>query len=287
MIFQSRLFVLFIFMSISSCGISEHAIESASDVLNDTGIDSCSENFSALPGAWSSNIECALINWIGNWWGLEQDAYFGRDVLAASGTLKKIGTGTAGFDYTRLDHSGNPLEIQTIPWDDNGSQVQNSQWDCVIDNVTGLWWETKLNNSSALRYKAHTYTWYNSDPLTNGGDSGSELGGNCVGVSDTARCNTSSYVSAVNQTLLCGKDDWRIPTIEELLTLVQRGRPSIAIDQNHFLNTILSQWTWSSSPDPMCPTCAWDAKFDDGSDNVGHKEDENLIRLVRGLAKHR
>ena len=63
-----------------------------------------------------------------------QDADVGRDARARAGNLVKVGGGSAGFDFTKLDARGNPLV---------GSALS---WSCVRDNVTGLVWEIKTND---------------------------------------------------------------------------------------------------------------------------------------------
>ncbi|MEX2366288.1 MAG: hypothetical protein WD601_06750, partial [Pseudohongiellaceae bacterium] len=72
-----------------------------------------------------------------------QDAYIGRDYLAqTSGLASKTGAGLAGFDFTKLDASGNALPANA------------SDWNCVQDNHTGLMWEVKktegLHNAQDL-----------------------------------------------------------------------------------------------------------------------------------------
>ena len=62
--------------------------------------------------------------------------------------------------YTKLDATGEDLP------DDAES------WTMVRDNVTGLIWEVKVNDPNHLRHQGHSYTWYNTDPATNGGYAG-------------------------------------------------------------------------------------------------------------------
>jgi len=76
----------------------------------------------------------------------EQDCSTGRDKQAADGNLSKIGSGQAGFDFTKLGSDGTPLAIQNQTWDDLGNENSGTQWSCVKDNHTGLIWETKVNS---------------------------------------------------------------------------------------------------------------------------------------------
>ena len=52
-----------------------------------------------------------------------------------------------------------------------------TEWLMVKDNVTGLIWEVKHNKDDTTNYADsndadNTYTWYDSNPATNGGDAG-------------------------------------------------------------------------------------------------------------------
>jgi len=111
--------------------------------LNDTGLTYCVDNDSKM-------LDCPVVGYEG------QDAEYGRDALAASGNLVKIGSGRAGFDFTKLDDNGNTLADSS------------TSWSCVKDNHTGFIWEVKTRDGG-LHDRDHSYSWNNSDPTTNGG----------------------------------------------------------------------------------------------------------------------
>ncbi len=128
--------------------------------------------------------------------------------------------------YTKMANDGTILADQTQAWDENGSEAEGTQWSCVRDNETGLYWEVKTNDEG-LRDRDWEYTWYDTNPLTNGGDWGiGDTGeGTTTGYEtftgmqsgsdecfDRARCDTEKYIEDVNATQLCGFDDWRLPT---------------------------------------------------------------------------
>ena len=167
--------------------------------------------------------------------------------------------------YIRLDNSGNEL---------------NLPWSCVKDTETNLIWEVKTNDGG-LRDTDNSYSWYNTDEATNGGGAGTENGGSCVG----SNCDTQSYVAAVNAQGLCGYNDWRMPTEQELLGIVKEGN-NPAIDVGNFPNTSLNfYWTASTHVDPtyVSPTAyAWIVNFYGSGVSVYHlKIDSARIRLVR------
>jgi Protein of unknown function (DUF1566) len=270
--------------------ISTVPTTTATGALNDTGIDWCTENITT-PSVWVNNAVCSAITWGANLWGTQQDAFFGRDAQARAGTLTKVGSGIAGFDFTRLGSSGQPLAIQNATWSDTGNEAAGTRWDCVRDNVTSLIWEVKRKDDPThLRHYGHTYTWYNPDGSTNGGSAGYETGGVCTGVADTSKCNTKAYKTAVNALTggqaLCGFNDWRLPSKDELSTLANLGRLNPAIDNNHFPDVNLVQSvpgaTWSSSPYANGGVHAWIVGFYDGYDYARSKSSSGFtVRLVR------
>jgi len=251
----------------------------ATGKLNDTGIDWCSENITT-PGTWVNNMVCSTFSWVGNLWGQQQDAWFGRDAQALAGTLQKYGGGVAGFDFTKISSKGKALPKQDGTWSDSGTEDAGTRWDCVRDNVTGLMWEVKRNDATHLRYKGHTFTWFNSNSTTNGGNAGTELSSTCKGVADETKCNTQSYVTAVNAVGLCGKKDWRMPTMDELFNLAHGGLTLPAIDANYFPNTG-NDVTWTSSPYADSTDKSWFVSFSDGYEGVLIKSNQFVIRLVR------
>ena len=227
--------------------------------LNDTGITTCSD-------ATTNGLACPVIGFEG------QDAEYGRDAQSAAGTLTKVGAGKGGFDFTKLDTNGNALPASA------------TEWVCVKDNHTGLVWEVKTTDGG-LRDTNNTYTWYNSDNSTNGGNVGTENGGSCP---DTGNCDTEKYVASVNalnqNNGLCGANDWSMPSREELRSIVDYGTNSPAIDTTYFINTQLS-WYWSASANAYYYDYAWFVNFwygDGDYDNKYSSRGGNYVRLVRG-----
>ena len=158
-----------------------------------------------------------------------QDAMFGRDV-----THDDDSDGFAGFSFTKLDSSGNPLADQSVDY-------ATTPWSCVLDNVTGLIWEVKT--TSGLQNTSSTYTWYNSTGVNDGGSAGTANGGTC---SDGTGCDTEKYVADINAMGLCGATDWRLPNHGEILSIDHNDGSAPYIDTRFFPNTA-SDLYWSSS----------------------------------------
>lgn len=235
--------------------------------LNDTGQNWCANNTTGNLGCPQSGFP-------------DQDGDHGRDAQARAGTLVKIGGGEAGFDYTKISNSGNPLPASAAL----GSGPND--WGCTRDNVTGLIWEVKTNNPTSLRHMNHTYTWYSTDANVNGGNPGS-LGTATTCNNTLSQCNTQAYVAAVNAQGLCGANNWRMPTPQELQGIVHYGRSFPAIDRVYFVNTSNSgnaQYIWTGRSWAAVASAAQLVHFVRGDVSVGNKADFVIgVRLVRAV----
>lgn len=178
--------------------------------------------------------------------------------------------GSNTFNFTALDASGQP----TTP--SSGATPHP----CVRDNVTGLVWEVKTDDGG-LHDKDWTYTWYNSNPQTNGGYRGTANGGTCY-LSLSGRCDTEKYVQDINAEGWCGYRDWRMPTRLELQDIVDYGHvnPS-SINQTFFPNTPSSSF-WTGSTFVSFLNYAWGVDFGGGWVVYLCHQDAYRVRLVRG-----
>ena len=163
--------------------------------------------------------------------------------------------------YTKIANDGSTLadsaKLGTAPTD----------WACTQDNKTGLIWEVKTDDDG-LRDKDKTYTW------SQGFD----------------------FATSVNSQTLCGANDWRMPTKDELMKLVLCSdgkydsddrectnytsvtRPTI--NTTYFPNTV-SSWFWSSSPSADDSGFAWGVYFNYGGSGDDGKDFSYNVRLVR------
>lgn len=207
--------------------------------INDTGITTCSDGT-------KDNLSCPVAGLPG------QDAEYGSN----------------GFDFTKLDASGNVLP---------SSATDHA---CVRDNVTGLVWEVKTSDGGP-RDQQWIYTWYDSQSATNSGNAGVSSGGHCH---DTGHCDTDKYVQDVNATGLCGSRDWRMPTAKELAGIVNYRRPSPGptIDVGYFPNA-KSSYFWTSTMDADDASRAWYVYFNDGDIDYALRSSSYAVRLVRGV----
>ena len=230
--------------------------------LNDTGV---------ILQATDSQI---LSAYQGNYPG--QDGQRGQDIIHANGLSEKAGRGEQGFDFTRLDAIGDEVDDET------------SSWRCVRDNITGLIWESKTDAlSTSLHSNNSSYSWYQTDDegVADGDESG--IAASC----SLTNCNTQAFIAEVNSQGLCNFRDWRLPTHNELLSILHLGQAAAPmIDADYFPNTTDSltapvwYWTQNSSADGFSneqAQNAWAIDFASGNDNFLNKSTAGRVRLVR------
>jgi hypothetical protein len=136
---------------------------------------------------------------------------------------------------------------------------------CVLDNVTGLMWEVKTTDGG-LRDKNKIYTNYSAayDPSSQFGTA----------------TDASGYVADVNATNLCGYSDWRLPTVDELQSIVDYGVTAPTIGTIWFPNTQPSNF-WSASPYVGHPEWGWFGNFLGGKVGYYTRSTTYYVRLVR------
>lgn len=158
------------------------------------------------------------------------------------------------------------------------SEESPAKSSCIFDKKTYLTWEVKTSDGG-LQDSSQTYSWYEPDRQINGGDPGYRRQGKCT----LTFCDTKSYIGEINRRKLCGRSDWRLPTREELRTLVDYGilYPGPTIDQRAFPNTV-SQFYWSSTANANDDETAWGIGFSFGYDYAYFKSDHGYVRLVSG-----
>ena len=123
----------------------------------------------------------------------------------------------------------------------------------TTDNTTGLTWEN-LTEDDGINCVRHRYTWDNA---------------------------TAVKIAALNEANFAGHDDWRLPTLDELLSLVDHGRHNPAC-RPEFLPT-RSNFYWSSSTDQLDLGDAWVVFFLLGLKYAGYKTTGFHVRAVRAV----
>ncbi len=146
--------------------------------------------------------------------------------------------------YTKLGYGGVELTDSAAHVDDGGP------WMMTRDNVTGLIWEIKTETN-----KDDEYNWQDAQDV---------------------------FVTGLNASGFGGFNDWRLPEIGELASLVNRGVFEPALDVVWFPNTA-PNWYWSSSTYAGNSSNAWVVSFSNGYDYDDDKTDSRYryVRAVR------
>ena len=126
----------------------------------------------------------------------------------------------------------------------------------ITDHTTGLEWE-KLTNDGSIHDRDNVYTW----------------------------AQAFQKILDLDSANFAGHNDWRLPNINELLTLMDWGRVRPAIDpvfNNGLDGFTQSSFYWSSTTDQEDPGHAWDVSFGDGEVVASGKTFTTFVRAVRG-----
>ncbi|WP_313312503.1 DUF1566 domain-containing protein [Pulveribacter sp.] len=148
--------------------------------------------------------------------------------------------------YTKVSNSGSTLPDTAAPGTGAGD------WACTRDDDTQLIWEVKT--TSGLRNKDNLYQWQDGP----------------------------QFAQSVNAAGLCGATDWRMPTKDELLGIVDLAQASPPkINPFFFPNTEFLYW--SASPHATSSAMAWGVNFSHGGAYDGFATFNPMsARLVRG-----
>jgi chitinase len=171
------------------------------------------------------------------------------------------------WDFARIDARGAVLP------DEHAGEHQ-----CVLDRRTGLFWEVK-QAAPGLHHRDDLFSWHSADAAEHGGEPGLADGGRC----GLARCDTGAYVEAVNQATLCGLADWRMPSRDEALTLLDSARigKGPTLDPRYFPGTVGAEY-WTGTTFRLYPQGAWAIDTIYGQDRVDWKTSLKHVRLVSG-----
>lgn len=167
---------------------------------------------------------------------------------------------------------------------DAKGQSTTSHARCVTATDSGLTWELKTDDGG-VHDKDNTYRW--------GGTGAETAEAEKAGAEQTAAEKTgkiffddwNELLNATNGEKLCGFDDWRVPTIDELKTLVDEHQPreqQPRIDISIFTHTLATPY-WSVSTYQHYPEHAQTVDFATGASNYynGFRGDRLPVRLVR------
>jgi len=156
---------------------------------------------------------------------------------------------------TESYHPGDDGDVKAgVPW--SNPRFTDHGDGTVSDNLTGLMWTKDANlpaNSIHLRHKI-------------------------VGILDVKTSQGAlEYVDTMNTGAgTYGYNDWRLPNIKEIRSLVDYSRHACALPQEHPFINVKSNFYWSSSPCKHQFSLAWIVNMRDGRTGCG-------VRLGSGI----
>ena len=110
--------------------------------------------------------------------------------------------------FVKIVHDGREIAA----WD--------GPWSCVLDRRTGLVWEVKSYIEDMHDHQC-SFSWFD-------GKTGVADGGSCFTAS--GRSNTLNLINYSNRKKHCGADNWRLPTQQELSSLlIEKPLPGDAL----------------------------------------------------------
>ena len=144
-----------------------------------------------------------------------------------------------------LDSQGNPLNFERC----NGNEVA-----AVRDSFSGLDWEVKSQDEKDFRYYRRPLTWFEFN---------------------------DDYIAQLNEENYGGFDDWRVPSKDELRTLINYTKINPAFPQEIF-KTLMAQDYWCGRSYGLRPDCGWVINLNLGSATAKNKTLTSYGVAVRG-----
>ena len=160
--------------------------------------------------------------------------------------LEGNNSGISYSDGSRQTTAATPSWHQILPAADRFELVMYVNllrgFEAVLDRETGLVWQR--NTSDTL------YNWEDANVFC-------------------------------HQTEIGGRKGWRLPTIEELSTLIDPFRTNPSVPDNHPFTNVKNDCYWSSATYSGSTSNAWLVYFSNGAVYVGIKTDSYYVRAVR------
>jgi hypothetical protein len=150
--------------------------------------------------------------------------------------------------------------------------VRDDGDEIVTDNITGLQWQ----DNAAVADSGNKKRWLtetNYDICT-GQNGQTQDVSKCT---DTSGTTAASYCDAL---VFGGHEDWRLPSVDELGSILDRGKYNPAVDTDKFHN-VASSYYWSSTTDVRNSRNAWFVSLGYSFQSFFSKNHSTYVRCVR------
>ncbi len=202
------------------------------------------------------------------------DVFSKREAKGACPTSGDAADVGARIDGIFNPSSGIPKALSGVRFIDNGDGT-------VTDTQTGLMWEMKDNldnvpNAGDANDADNTYTWNTAYP---GSTPNGTVFTDFLGALNDCTYNGSTFAGG-----FAGHCDWRLPTQQELLAIVDLTAAGCGNDSPcipAIFGPTRPSLYWSSATSASFPASAWGVYFFDGTSVSGNKANDLPVRAVR------